>query len=234
MRPATGTHNLRRLREELRLEQKQFAPVIHLSKSLLQKLENEKRPLSRRQAEDIAACTGISVGWLLRNDRSEPLVDSKGKPYSEERFRLAQAMRFDLMPTLAMPVMLRALLLQSYARTRDLFLRPEMHKHFIKFWGKLEILRSEFELEADYPEEMTARQIIDEDVKKYLDPDVLYPGIIRDAEKCHKAEKLQRKRLAREEAEKAKRIAQLSSPPKDKGLRTIRKRILQSVTAPKK
>src|SRR5262245_57155375 len=122
MRPATGTHNLYRLRQILGLQQKQFAGMIHLSRSLLQKLENEDRPLSRRQAEIIAAATGVSADWLWRNDPSEEPTDLWGKPYSKERYLRSKALGFDPFLDYAPPVVVRVALLQSYAKARDLFL----------------------------------------------------------------------------------------------------------------
>src|SRR4029077_12953766 len=97
MRPATGNHVLRHLREFLELQQDEFSVAIHLSKSMLQKLENEKKPLSRRVAEDIAAYSGISADWLMRNDptTATQLIDRRGRPYTPDHYKLAQIRRLD-------------------------------------------------------------------------------------------------------------------------------------------
>ena len=204
-------HNLRRLREFLGLQQDEFSSVVQLSKSLLQKLEHEKRTLTRSMAETIAACTGISPEWLLRNKRSEPLIDSQGKRYTKARYERAQAKRLDLLPAITPPLLVRTLLLQRYAEARDLFLRPEMHRHLIKFLLDLQLLCARYELKADYPETMIVADFIKEQQKRE-NPDNLYPGVISDAEKCYKAIQLQAKRLEREEAKKANRLSPFLSP----------------------
>jgi transcriptional regulator with XRE-family HTH domain len=211
MRPASGTHNLRRLRDFLGLQQDEFSSVVHLSKSLLQKLEHEKRPLTRSVAENIAACTGISPEWLLSNDSSEPLIDSRGKRYTRAQYERAQFKRLDLSPAITPPLLVRTLLLQRYAEARDLFLRREMHRYLIKFLLDLKLLCARYELKADYLETVTAADLMNEE-RKRENPDNLYPSVIRDAEKCYKAIKLQAKRLEREDAKKAKRLSPFLSP----------------------
>jgi transcriptional regulator with XRE-family HTH domain len=221
MRPATGTHVLRRLREFLQKQQAEFSIIAHISKSMLQKLENEKKPLSRRVAEDIATATGISADWLMHNDPSAALVDARGRPYSFERFELAQLRRLDLDPTLRPPVMIRTLLLQNYVKSRDLLLRREMFPHFLKYITQLEVLRGRFELLADYPEDWNSKKFSDEEQGR-LQPNRLYSGIIRDAEQCRKAAQLKAKRI------EAARAPFVRPSRRDRGLETIKKRIRRS------
>jgi transcriptional regulator with XRE-family HTH domain len=187
MRPATGTHNLRRLRELLELQQDEFSSVLRLSKSLLQKIEHKKRPLTRHMAEFIAACTGISPEWLLRNDPSARPINSKGNLYGQAQYQLAQSRLRDLHPAIKPPeIAVRGLLLRGYAEARDLFLRPEMYKHFVKFLLDHQLLCARYASKADYPETDTAGDIIDEQERRER-PANLYPGVIKDAEKCYKA-----------------------------------------------
>lgn len=227
MRPATGTHSLRRLREFLGYQQDEFASVLHLSKSLLQKLEQEKRPLSGRLAEDIAACTGISAGWLLRNDPNEPPTDARGRPYTRTQFDRAQVRRLDLMPTYKPPILVRMALFQKYAEARDLFLRPEMYGRLFKLLLDLQLLCAKYEPHAKYSETGTAADAIkQQDIRE--NPDNLFPSVIKDAEQCHTAAKLQRKRRAQAEVNKEQSLAPFL-PKEDRGLRTIRKRILKAV-----
>jgi transcriptional regulator with XRE-family HTH domain len=224
MRPATGTHNLRRLREFLQKQQDEFSVIIHVSKSMLQKLENEKKPLRLRMAQDISACTGISAEWLKQNDSRAALVDTRGRPYTLERFELAQLRRLDLDPTIKPPVMVRTLLLQNYAKARDLFLRPEMYPHFVNYVTQLEVLRGRFDLLADYPEDWNSAKFIDEELGR-LHPNHLYSGIIRDVEQCQKAAQLKAKRI------EAAREPFLKPSRQDRGLETIKKRIRRNTRA---
>lgn len=204
MRLSTGTHNLRRLREGLGLQQKQFADVLDMSPSLLQKLEHGDRPITRRLAEDIAACTGISPEWLLRNRRKEPPVDWQGEPYTAAHYHRAQFKRLSLVRLqLAPPILVRAVLLQRYAEARDLFLRPEMHRHLMKFLLDLQLLCARYETKAEYPASDTAVDAIKEQEKRE-NPSKLYPGIIRDAERCYKATQ---RTITRAEQREKKQIA---------------------------
>jgi transcriptional regulator with XRE-family HTH domain len=219
MRLATGTHNLRRLRELLGLKQESFSREIRISASLLQKLENEKKPLGRPLAEDIAARTGISAEWLLRNDRNEPPIDEKNRPYSKDRYARMQFTRRDLIPALKPPFAVRAVLLENYAKARDLFLRPEMYQHFLRYVSEAERLRMRFEEDAVYPEGTLADDLIREDAGA-RNPDVLYPGVIRDAEKCRRAVARERERIKRE-----KEREESLGPLEPRGLAAVRKRI---------
>jgi len=194
-------------------------------------LENEKKPLKAHVAEAIAASTGISAEWLIRNEPSEAPIDSKGKPYTIEHYERAQAItRLHSMPTtIKAPILVRRMFLEQYAKTRDLFLRPEMYKHFIKFVLKLDMLYRQFDLEADYPKEMTGADVIREEMNR-LKPGNLFPGVIADAQRVWSAVDRERKRVEREAAQ---RVAAFL-PPEDRGLRTIRKRIRRTATERKK
>jgi transcriptional regulator with XRE-family HTH domain len=195
MRPATGKHNLRRLRESLGLQQDEFCCVLRLSKSLLQKLEHAERPITQRIAEHIAACTGISPSWLLRNDQKARPIDAKGNRYGQRQYHVAQARLRGLRtvgcrPDMPPGIAVRTLLLQRYAEARDLFLRPEMYKQFLKFLLDHQLLCARYEMKADYPLAHTARDAIDEQERREQ-PGNLYPGVIKDAEKGYKAAKRQ-------------------------------------------
>jgi hypothetical protein len=114
------------------------------------------------------------------------------------------------LPTHAPTILIRTLLLQCYAEARDLLLRPEMYKHLIKFLLDLQILTARYDMKANYPATRTARDIIDESDER-AKPDKLYPGIIKDANRCYNAVKKQRERLSRE----AKRLLPFL-PPKER------------------
>jgi transcriptional regulator with XRE-family HTH domain len=208
-RPSTGTTNVYRLRKALGLYQYEFSDVLHVSPSLLRKLEYGTRTLTPDNAENIAARTGISPGWLLRNDPREPLIDSDGRSYDgKERFKRAQLQFKPVNLALAHtpPILVRTVLLQRYAEARDLFSRPEMYQHLIKFALDLQLLCARYEMKADYPESMTGENFINAERDREK-PDKLFSSIIRDAERCYKAVKLQRERVARAEAKEAKRLA---------------------------
>jgi transcriptional regulator with XRE-family HTH domain len=224
MRLPTGTHNLRRLRELLGLKQDDFAKEIRISASMLQKLEHEQKPLKPRVAEDIADRTGISADWLLRNDPAEPPFDEKNRPYSRDRYARTQFTRRELLPALKPPFAVRALLLENYAKARDLFLRPEMYQHFLRYISELERLRMRFEEEAVYLEETTAAQLIDEDARQ-RNPELLYPSVIKDAGKCQRAIARERVKIERE-----KERRQSLGPLEPRGIAIIRKHIKERGT----
>jgi transcriptional regulator with XRE-family HTH domain len=229
MHPSTGTHNLRRLRELLGFQQDGFTAVVHISKSELRKLEHEERPLSRRKAENIGACTGISPQWLLDNDSSEPPIDSRGRPYTKKQFEIARARRLDLRPARKSSITTRTWLLQRYAEARDLFLRPEMRGHLIQFLLDLQLLCARYEQHARYSATDTAQDAISEQHRRE-NPDNLFQGVIRDAEQCYKEARREGKRLARAEADREKRLAPFL-PPGERGKRIIQEKIRQSVIA---
>ena len=190
MRPPTGRTNLRRLRELLGFQQDEFSNVTDVSKSYLQQLEHGRR-FTNEILERIATRTGISPEWLRRNDRSRP-IDSKGKPYTNRQFDLAQARLRDFRPFWrgrgSADIAVCKLLLQRYAEARDLFHRREMHKHFVQFLLDFQLLWARYELHAKYPEHHTGRDAIAEQERREH-PDNLFRGVIRDAENCLKAAK---------------------------------------------
>jgi hypothetical protein len=114
--------------------------------------------------------------------------------------------------------MVRTLLLKSYAKSRDLFLRREMYRHFVNYTIQLELLYRRFDLLADYPEDWTGAEFIDKEGKR-LHPNSLYSGVIRDAEQCRKAAQVRIKKIEQAEAPFVK------SSRRDRGLETIKKRI---------
>jgi transcriptional regulator with XRE-family HTH domain len=223
MRLATGTHNLRRLRELLGFKQESFANEIRISASMLQKLENEKKPLKSLVAEDIAARTGISPEWLLKNDPNEPPIDTKGRLYTKDWYARTQFTRLGLIPTLRPPIAVRAVLLENYGKARDLFLRPEMYRHFLRFVMDLERLRMRFEEEAVYPEETRAQDLVREDARQ-RNPDTLYPSVIVDVQKCRRAVSRKRKQIERKKAKE-----ESLGPLEPGGLGVTGKRIRKSV-----
>jgi transcriptional regulator with XRE-family HTH domain len=188
MRPATGKGNLRRLRELLELDQFVFSDATGMSKSYLQKLEHG-RTLTKQIRERIATRTGVSPEWLQSNDPGPP-YDAKGRRYSKEQFDRAQARLLDFRPFWRgrgkADIAVKRFLLQRYAEARDLFLRPEMYKYFVGFLLDLQLLCARYELKAKYPEHYTGADAIAEQ-KRREHPDSLFPGVVRDAEACHKA-----------------------------------------------
>jgi transcriptional regulator with XRE-family HTH domain len=232
MRRATGTHNLRRLRELLGFQQDGFSVVVNMSKSLVRKLEHGERPFSQRMAENIAACTGVSSQWLLRNDSSEPPTDSHGRRYTKKQFEIARAKRLDLRPGRNPSISVRTWLLQRYAETRDLFLRPEMRCYVFPFLLDLQLLCARYELHADYPASMIGEDFINEQHRRE-NPDNLFPGVIKDAEQCHEHAKREGKRLTRAEANREQRLAAFL-PPDERSRRIIRKKIARATCSPRK
>ncbi len=184
---------MRRLRELLGLQQSEFSTVVRLSKSLLQKLEHGERPLTRQIAEKIAAYTGVAPEWLLTNDRKARPIDSKGNVYGQRQCHVAQARLRGLRavgstPGMPPEIAVCTWLLRQYAEARDLFLRPEMYKHLFQFLLDHQILCSRYQLKADYPATQIGKDIMDEQERRER-PGNLYPGVIKDAEKCYKAAK---------------------------------------------
>jgi transcriptional regulator with XRE-family HTH domain len=129
MRPAVGRHVLADLRAKLNKLQKELADYVGLSRRTIQDIERGVLPLSRRNAVRISEKTGVSVEWLLANDRSRPITNISGKPWNPRDQRwfttLSQGMGQDRMailrPILAAGVL--PLLLQDYLRQRVFFER---------------------------------------------------------------------------------------------------------------
>jgi transcriptional regulator with XRE-family HTH domain len=239
MNPATGTHCVRRLREFLGLSQNGFAKEVGISASLVHKIENETQELTIRTAEQIARFTGISVEWLLRNNPTAPLIDSAGNRYTENHYLRARARARGLIPGLGARTIVRMQLLQSYAKARALFDRPEMRPHFLRYVAELELLRGRFEDHALYPEGTLAGELIDEEAR-LLNPDTLFPGVIADARKCQQALATARRRAEKRESLGAfepapeSRAARARQTKAQRGRELVRKRIGKSVTERRK
>ena len=93
MRPSLRRHVLVLLREELGLNQKDFADYVGCSESVLQAVERgpDRLKLSDALAEKIFVATGIDPEWLLANDFSKPMVAFwQRKPYTKEVFEAVQ------------------------------------------------------------------------------------------------------------------------------------------------
>jgi len=239
MNPATGTHCVRRLREFLKLSQNGFAKEVQISASLVHKIENKAQELTIRTAEQIARFTGISVEWLLRNNPAAPLIDAAGNRYTENGYLLAQARRRGLItPGLGVRTIVRMQLLQSYAKARALFDRPEMRQHFLRYVAELELLRGRFEDHALYPEGTTAGDMITEEAK-LLKPEALFPGVIADARKCREAILTARERKKPESLGAFEPAPETQAIPvrqtkAQRGRELVRKRIRESVTERRK
>lgn len=61
-------NNIKKLREELNLTQKQFAETIGISRANLGAIENGKVKLTDRVARDICREFGVNEDWLLNNN----------------------------------------------------------------------------------------------------------------------------------------------------------------------
>jgi transcriptional regulator with XRE-family HTH domain len=243
MNPATGTHCLRVLREFLGLSQTNFAKTVEISPSMIHKLENGTKNgtrLTTRTAEQIARFTGISVAWLLRNDPAAPLIDSAGNRYTENHYLRSRARAQGLItPGLGTRTMVRMQLLQSYAKARALFDRPEMRPHFLRYVVELELLRGRFEDHALYPEGTKAGDLIDEEAR-LLNPDTLLPSVIADARKCREALEAarlharKRELLGAFEPAPERPAAPVRQTKAQQGRELVRKRIRESVAERRK
>ena len=90
MRVSPRRHVLVSLREAIGISQKEFAGVVQIGESTLQKIELGTYPLRPRIAERIATYTGVDINYLTRNDFSEPLLNWRGRPYAKGDFEAAQ------------------------------------------------------------------------------------------------------------------------------------------------
>jgi hypothetical protein len=90
------------------------------------------------------------------------------------------------------------MLFQAYARQRDLFLRSEMRRHFLRFFLELQILLSRYDEKREGFENMKGSDLTAEERRRNV-PERLYSGIIEDAKRCLKAKLLERERCEREE-----------------------------------
>lgn len=59
-------------REDLPMNQVQFAKALHIAKSTLNGYETGERPLTAERAKQIRKRFGVSLDWLLSGDVSQP------------------------------------------------------------------------------------------------------------------------------------------------------------------
>lgn len=90
MKVSPQRHNLARLRLALDLRQEEFAQIIGCPRPTLQSIEHGRVALIEEIAERVAEQTGVSVGWLLQNDLTAPIVSRWGTAYGLEHYLLAQ------------------------------------------------------------------------------------------------------------------------------------------------
>jgi transcriptional regulator with XRE-family HTH domain len=92
MRPSKAVHVLAKVRIELGETQKGFANMCRCHCRTIQQIELGKLRLSRTMAMRISERTGVSVEWLLANDKARGIVDvldRKWSPDKESRKRWA-------------------------------------------------------------------------------------------------------------------------------------------------
>ena len=70
-----------------------FARLMNKSGAWVKRARAGHIPLTEQSARDIHHATGINLAWLLKNDISEPPINSAGEPYTFECF---QARRVEL------------------------------------------------------------------------------------------------------------------------------------------
>ena len=93
MRPSSEQTNVARLRVLAGLQQKEFAPLVGLKLSSLQKLETKSLTLSSETAKRISFETGVSTRWLHSPDTSAPPVTPSGRPYTAADYTATRAAR---------------------------------------------------------------------------------------------------------------------------------------------
>ncbi len=90
MRRSAMKHTVAVLRNVIGLSQPDFADLIAKSPSTIAQIETNKLPLSEEIARWVEHETGVSAEWLLMNNPSAPIRDSKGRDYTEETFKRTQ------------------------------------------------------------------------------------------------------------------------------------------------
>ena len=87
-RPPTKSSPVRELREEiLQLSQEQFGKLIGVSKSTIEKIENQKLNLSRDLILKIRHQTGCVVPPLIRGVQSKKIFNFDLKPFTREDYQ---------------------------------------------------------------------------------------------------------------------------------------------------
>ncbi len=90
MRVSPKRHNLARLRLFLKLGQKELAELAGCSRDTIQSVELDRLALSEELARQISAATGVHFRWLIENDLTAEIVDSRGAPYTRFDYELAE------------------------------------------------------------------------------------------------------------------------------------------------
>lgn len=72
------------------LSQIGMASLCGKSQATIQSIELGRLSLSRVLAATISEQTGVSVGWLLNNDVTAPIISDEGAPYTKEIYRERQ------------------------------------------------------------------------------------------------------------------------------------------------
>ena len=96
---ATVCNTLRRLRDFLRLEQRQRGLLVGRSRHTIESIEQGRLKLSPKLALEISQACGIDSGWLLSNDPSLPMVNRVATLYPT-RFRARPGRGFEAAPVL--------------------------------------------------------------------------------------------------------------------------------------
>ena len=74
------------LRLSLGMQQQEMADLLNCSRSLVQSIELKRTPLTEEMAGRACIATGVSVHWLLDNDRTKPIEGRFGVPFTKEYY----------------------------------------------------------------------------------------------------------------------------------------------------
>lgn len=97
-RPAKNQHVVAVLRQAIGLGQQQLAARIGVSKSYIQKIELNERPLPAEAAKRIADHTGVAVDWLMAGNYRIPPSAAVGGRLTRERFDRHRAWKDEVKP----------------------------------------------------------------------------------------------------------------------------------------
>jgi hypothetical protein len=97
MRPSPLKHTLAVLRYTIgpEMTQKELGRLVNRAPVTIQKIELNKLPLTDELAREISIKTGVSFGWLRRNNTSAPIISRALKPYTRVIFERTQARDFN-------------------------------------------------------------------------------------------------------------------------------------------
>ncbi len=97
-RPPKNQHVVAVLRQAIGLGQQQLAARIGCSKSYIQKIELDDRPLSLETAKRIGDHTGVDLDWLMAGNYKKPPLAAAGRPLTWERYDRHRAWKEEVQP----------------------------------------------------------------------------------------------------------------------------------------